>query len=285
MRCTRVEAAIELDGLMKAILFDLDGVLYQGETALPGAPEVLGWVRREGIPHRFLTNTTSRPRAAIREKLARMGLPVATDQILTPPVAARDWLAERQASPVALFVPKATREDFSGLEILGDDAQAGAGAVVLGDLGEGWDFSTLNRAFRLLMAEPRPWLIALGMTRYWRAADGLRLDTAPFVAALQHAAGIEPVVLGKPAAPFFRAALQAVGAEAAQTLMIGDDIRGDIGGAQRAGIRGLLVRTGKFHPRDLEGDIRPEGLIDSVADLPRWWRANATERPLPGHSE
>jgi HAD superfamily hydrolase (TIGR01458 family) len=266
---------------MKAILFDLDGVLYEGETALPGASEVLDWVRREGIPHRFLTNTTSRPRAAIREKLARMGLPVAADEILTPPVAARDWLADRHASPVALFVPAATREDFSGLQILGDDAQVGAGAVVLGDLGEGWDFATLNRAFRLLMEEPRPPLIALGMTRYWRAADGLRLDTAPFVAALQHATGIEPVVLGKPAGPFFRAALRAVGEEAAEALMIGDDIRGDIGGAQRAGIRGLLVRTGKFRPRDLEGDVRPDGVIDSVADLPRWWRQQAAELDPP----
>jgi ribonucleotide monophosphatase NagD (HAD superfamily) len=68
-------------------------------------------------------------------------------------------------------------------------------------LGEGWDFATLNRAFRLLMAEPHPRLIALGMTRYWRAADGLRLDTAPFVVALQHATGIAPVVLGKPDRP------------------------------------------------------------------------------------
>jgi ribonucleotide monophosphatase NagD (HAD superfamily) len=109
------------------------------------------------------------------------------------------------------------------------------------------------------------------MTRYWRAADGLRLDTAPFVVALQHATGIAPVVLGKPARPFFAAALARLGAEASETLMIGDDIRGDIGGAQGAGIRGLLVRTGKFRPRDLRGEIQPDGVIDSIADLPAWW--------------
>jgi HAD superfamily hydrolase (TIGR01458 family) len=145
--------------------------------------------------------------------------------------------------------------------------------VILGDLGSGWDFATLNRAFRLLMAEPRPRLIALGMTRYWRAADGLRLDCAPYVMALRHATGIEPVVLGKPAGPFFEAALRTVGAAADQTLMIGDDIRGDVGGAQRAGVRGLLVRTGKFLPDDLRGDIRPDGVLDSIADLPAWWEA------------
>ena len=53
--------------------------------------------------------------------------------------------------------------------------------------------------------------------------------------------------------------------------MIGDDIRGDIGGAQSAGIRGLLVRTGKFRPRDLPGEIQPDGVIDSIASLPEWW--------------
>lgn len=259
---------------MKAILFDLDGVLYQGGSVLAGAVETLDWVRMAGVDHLFLTNTSSRPRAAIRENLARIGIQVTVEEILTPPVAAHDWLVEQGVSSVALFIPEATRGDFVGLDILSAEAQTGAGAVVVGDLGEGWDFATMNRAFRLLMAEPPPHLIALGMTRYWRAADGLRLDTAPFVVALQHVTGITPVVLGKPAEAFFAAALGKLGAEAAETLMIGDDIRGDIGGAQGAGIHGLLVRTGKFRPRDLRGEIQPDGVIDSIADLPAWWIEN-----------
>jgi HAD superfamily hydrolase (TIGR01458 family) len=259
---------------MKAILLDLDGVLYQGESALAGASEALDWMRRRGILHLFLTNTTSRPREAIRKKLAGMGITIASDEIVTPPVAARDWLIGQGVSRVSLFVPKATRGDFEGLNILPEQVQRGCQAVVVGDLGEGWDFPTLNRAFRLLMDEPRPRLIALGMTRYWHAADGLRLDTAPFVVALQHATGIAPAVLGKPARPFFEAALDKLGAKADETLMIGDDIRGDIGGAQAAGIHGLLVRTGKFRPGDLEGEIHPDGVMDSIADLPDWWTGN-----------
>lgn len=182
-------------------------------------------------------------------------------------------MRERGVTNLALFVPEATRTEFSGISLLPEDRETGAGAVILGDLGAGWDFATLNRAFRLLMAKPHPHLIALGMTCYWRAADGLCLDCAPFVVALSHATDIEPVVLGKPAAPFFQAALRAVGANADETLMIGDDIRGDIGGAEQAGIRGLLVRTGKFRAEDLKGDIRPDGVLDSVADLPQWWQA------------
>ncbi len=261
---------------MRAILFDLDGVIYQGETAVSGAARTLSWVREQEIPHLFLTNTTSRPRSAISEKLQKMGIQVPESEILTPAVATMAWLRERGIKDLALFVPEATRAEFAGMSLLPEDRESGAGAVILGDLGAGWDFATLNRAFRLLMAKPPPYLIALGMTRYWRAADGLRLDCAPFVMALHHAAGIDPVVLGKPAAPFFEAALRAIGANADETLMVGDDIRGDVRGAQQAGIGGLLVRTGKFQPADLEGDIRPDGVLGSVADLPDWWQ-DATE--------
>jgi phospholysine phosphohistidine inorganic pyrophosphate phosphatase len=258
---------------MQAVLFDLDGVIYQGETPIQGAADAVDWFRNEGIPHLFLTNTTSRPRRAIAEKLSRFGLEVDEDRILSPPVATRQWLARHANGPVALFVPKATRAEFSTLEVLSSDAESGAAAVILGDMGEDWDFETLNRAFRLLMDEPQPALIALGMTRYWRADDGLRLDTGPFVAALQQATGIEPVVLGKPAAPFFETALQMSGSEAAQTVMVGDDIRGDIGGAQSAGLKAVLVRTGKFKPEDLEGEIRPDAVIEDVTALPDWWQS------------
>jgi len=100
------------------------------------------------------------------------------------------------------------------------------------------------------------------------------LDCAAFAMALSHATGIEPLVLGKPAVPFFEAALRTLGASAGDTLMIGDDIRGDIGGARDAGVGGILVRTGKFRLDDLKGDIRPVAVLDSIADLPRWWQAH-----------
>ncbi len=258
---------------MDALLIDLDGVIYQNEAALPGAAETLRWIDDKAIPQLFLTNTTSRPRFAIVERLAAMGLQVDATRILTPAVAAREWLAAAAPGPVALFVPDATREDFEGLDILPEEAEAGAAAVVVGDLGRLWDFDRLNRAFRLLMAEPAPRLLALGMTRYWRAEDGLRLDTAPFVAALREASGREPVVLGKPARPFFETALKLLGAAPERSVMIGDDIQGDVGGAQAAGLSGVLVRTGKFRAADLERDIHPTAVLDGIGDLPGWWES------------
>lgn len=255
---------------MTALLIDLDGVLYESGRPVPGAAEAVAWLEREGIPFLFVTNTTSRPRRAIVEKLAHFGITADEDAILTPPFAAARWLARQALEPIALFVAPATAEEFVALEIAAVDSTSVA-AVVVGDYGERWDFAELNRAFRLLMQTPQPALVALGMTRYWRAEDGLRLDTAPFVMALAHASGAEPVVLGKPARPFFESALAMLGAAANDTLMIGDDIRGDIAGAQSAGIRGALVRTGKFRDSDLDEDIRPHAVIDSIAELPGRW--------------
>ncbi len=259
----------------RGLLIDLDGVLYEGDTAVPGAADAIAWLERERVPHLFLTNTTSRPRSALTEKLAGMGIDAPPEVILTPPVAADRWLAEHAPGPAALFVPEATAGELASVEHLGDAAETGAASVVLGDLGEGWTFAKLNRAFRLLMDEPPPRLVALGMTRYWRAPGGLQLDVAPFVAALECATGAEAVVLGKPAPAFFEAGAAMLGCTPAELVMIGDDVVGDVGGAQRVGARGVLVRTGKFRPGDDEGETRPDAVLDSIADLPGWWAREA----------
>lgn len=256
---------------MAGILFDLDGVFYVGEQPIAGAVEALDWVRRAGIPHAFLTNTTSCPRATLVQRLARLGIALEAGQVLTPAVAAARWIATQGGGAAALFVPEPTREDFASLPLAARDAAAGVGAVVVGDLGEAWDFATLNAAFRLLMGPGRPALVALGMTRYWQAPDGLRLDVGPFVAALQCASGRAPVVLGKPAPAFFEIALAMIGGEPQDVIMVGDDIRGDVAGAQAAGLGAVLVRTGKFRPADLREGIEPQAVLESVADLPRWW--------------
>jgi len=255
---------------LQAILFDLDGVLYQDESAIAGAKEVVAWVREQGIPHMFLTNTTSRSRSAIVAKLQTMGIDISPQALLTPPTAAATWLSESGLRNIALFVTESTASEFSAFS--SGDEEGAVDAVVVGDLGERWDFATMNRAFRLLMSDREPPLVALGMTRYWLAEGGLRLDVGPFVKALEYATGREAVVMGKPALHYFQAALSKLGIPAAQTLMIGDDIRGDVEGAQHVGMKALLVRTGKFRPADLSLGIQPAGVLDSVADLPDWWR-------------
>jgi len=256
---------------VRAILFDMDGVLYNSETPIEGAAEVMRWVREQRIPHLFVTNTSSRGRRQLKEKLNRFGIAAEENDILTPALATAGWLREQTSGPVALFVKPAARSEFDGLTILPDQAEAGARYVVIGDLQEAWDFRTLNRAFRLLHSDREAVLLALGMTRYWQASDGLRLDVAPFVAALEHATGRQAMVFGKPGAPFFHAAASRMGVPASQILMIGDDIETDVAGAQRAGLKGALVRTGKFRPADLECGVTPDVVLESIRSLPEWW--------------
>jgi phospholysine phosphohistidine inorganic pyrophosphate phosphatase len=257
--------------ICKALLIDLDGVIYQDEQLIEGAIDTLEWIGQHRIPHLYLTNTTSRPRAALLEKFRTLGFDAELDDVMTPVVAANQWLRQRNLHKLALFVPGSIRSEFDDFESVDLEHDEMVDAVVIGDLGEAWDFDLLNRAFRFLMQEPKPVLIALGMTRYWRARDGLRLDVAPFIRALECAASCEAFVVGKPSAAFFELSLQKLRCDAEQAFMIGDDIVGDINAAQLCGIRGIQVRTGKFRNADLDCGIEPFAIIDSIAGLPSWW--------------
>jgi phospholysine phosphohistidine inorganic pyrophosphate phosphatase len=256
---------------MRGILFDLDGVLYNSEEPIGGAADTVRWVKAKGIPHLYVTNTTSRGRSALVEKLRGFGIVADRNQIMTPCVAAAEWLRAHHEGAVALFVRPKTLEEFEGIPRLPKESESGARYVVIGDLGYAWDYRTLNRAFRILHSDPESVLVALGMTRYWQAQDGLQLDVAPFIAALEHATGRNSLVFGKPAAAFFAAAAQKLGLPASEIVMIGDSIETDVAAAQRAGMKGILVRTGKFRQPDLDGETISDGILDSIRDLPAWW--------------
>ncbi len=264
-----------------ALLIDLDGVLYQENDLIAGALETMQWIEAQHIDYLFVTNTTSKSRALIVKKIEQMGFNTEQNRIITPIVATSQWLKNKSISSVELFVKSNACEDFSDLKTADDRSQSPVEAVVIGDLGKDWDYATLNRAFRLLMQEPQPVLIALGMTRYWRGDDGLNLDVAPFIKALEHAADCRVEVIGKPSQSFYHSALSLLGYQGDRVIMIGDDIVGDVEGAQKAGIRGLLVKTGKFRKQDLESSIEVNGLLDSFADLPSWWQDNIADFDYP----
>ena len=247
---------------MGGLLFDLDGVIYNGEVAIDGAAEAIAWVREEGIPHLFLTNASSRGRGAIAEKLTRMGIPTSVTQIMSPAAAAADWLRAHAAGPAALFIRDKTKPEVEGVAL----SDSVARYVVVGDLGELWDFHTLNRAFRLLHGNPDCELIALGLTRYWKAEDGLRLDTAPYVAALECATGKKARVFGKPGREFFHAAAAKLSLAPEELVMVGDDLVTDIEGAKKAGLKAILVRSGKYSSADTPQG--PDLTMDSVESLP-----------------
>lgn len=254
--------AAALEGV-EGLLLDLSGVIYVQDEAVPGAAEALERLRSAGIPIRLVTNTTMRPRRSILDRLERLGIEVDEAELITPASLAARRCAEAGYDSVSLVVLDELREDLEGLERRGDSADA----VVVGDLGESWDYDVLNRAFRELMDGAA--LIALQRNRYWETSEGLSLDAGPFVAALEYASGREAQVMGKPSPAFFELAVGELGVAPERVAMVGDDVEADVGGAMDAGLAGILVRTGKYR-EDLveESGIEPNATVDSVADLP-----------------
>jgi HAD superfamily hydrolase (TIGR01458 family) len=254
--------AAALEGI-EGLLLDLSGVLYVQDEAVSGAAEALRRLRDRGIPVRLVTNTTMRPRRSILERLERLGLEADPSELLTPATLAARRCAEAGYESVLLVVLDDLREDLEGLEEKRDSVDA----VIVGDLGDRWDYEVLNRAFRRLMDGAD--LIALQKNRYWETSEGLSLDAGPFVSALEYATGREAEVVGKPSPAFFELALGELGVSADRAAMVGDDVEADVGGAMDAGLAGILVRTGKYR-EDLvrESGIEPTATVDSIADVP-----------------
>jgi HAD superfamily hydrolase (TIGR01458 family) len=248
---------------VRAVLLDLDGVLYVEDEPIAGAVDAVERLRRTGVGIRFVTNTTTRSRAATLSHLGALGFEVVEGELMTPVVLARQLCHDRCHQRVALFVADET--DFEGLDVV--SGEQGADAVIVGDLGDRWTYAELNRAFRVVMEGAD--LIALQKNRFWQRADGLALDAGPFVAALEYATGSEATVVGKPSPDFFGEVLRGLDTQAADALMVGDDVDTDIGGAMAAGLAGVLVRTGKYRDGLVRAsDVAPTAIVDSMADVP-----------------
>ena len=252
----------------QAVLLDLDGVLYVEDTPVPGAREAVESMRDAGLALRFVTNTTSRSRPATLEKLRGLGFAIDPDELITPAALAVRHCTRHGLRRVSLLMNDEVKRDFAELE----EEDAHPQAVIVGDLGERFDYSSLNRAFRQLMDGAE--LVALQKNRYWLREDGLSLDVGPFVAALEYAAGLDAYVVGKPAPGFFGEVLSGLELTAESVVMVGDDVETDVGGALHAGLAAILVRTGKYREEAVRASgIEPTATVDSIADVPDLLRA------------
>jgi HAD superfamily hydrolase (TIGR01458 family) len=247
----------------RAVLLDLDGVLYVEDEPVPGAAQAVERLRAAGLTLRFVTNTTSHSRDATLEKLSALGFQVGDEELITPALLALQYCRERGHRRVSLLMTDEVKADFAELE----GAEHEPDAVIVGDLGERFAYEVLNSAFRQLLAGAEK--VALQKNRYWLREDGLSLDVGPFVAALEYAAACEAHVVGKPAAAFFGHVLEGVATPPDRAVMVGDDIESDIGGAVSAGLPAILVRTGKYRSDAvLASGIQPTATVDSIADMP-----------------
>ena len=253
---------------IRAVLIDIDGVLTVSWKPLPGAVAALHRLRAAAVPLALVTNTTSRTRASIASTLAGAGFPVTDADILTAPVIAAAYLHDRYPGARCLLLSSGDiTEDLAGLTFAQESDPAPADVVLVGGAGPEFSYHALNQAFSHLQRGAR--LVAMHRGLYWRTSEGLQLDAGAFLAGLEQAAGTEADVVGKPAPAFFATALGRLGADAAGTVMVGDDIETDVLAAQRQGLTGVLVKTGKYLPRTHRAASgTPDDVLDSFADLP-----------------
>ncbi|OPY54507.1 MAG: putative HAD-hydrolase [Methanosaeta sp. PtaU1.Bin060] len=249
---------------MKAFLIDLDGVLYVGKKPVAGARECLDLMESRGYGYRFVSNSTRRRRSSVAARLNEMGYEISEERIFTPPLAAIEHMRRSGRERCFLLAAGDVHRDFedAGITIAEKDVDY----VVVGDAGERFTFENLNMALRLILEGAE--IMALERDRYWMQSDGLVLSTGPFVAALEYATGKRAELMGKPARDFFGLALRDLGVKPEDAAMIGDDILTDVQGAQQMGMKGFLVKTGKYRKDAVAGSgVTPDLVLDSLATL------------------
>jgi HAD superfamily hydrolase (TIGR01458 family) len=251
---------------LRGVLLDIDGVLHVSMQPVTGAAEILHWLERQGYQTCFVTNTTTCSRATLVERLRAIGLPLTEERVVTAPVATANYIRQHYPGKRCWLLTKGdTARDFAGIELV----ESHADLVVIGGAEELLTYENMNHAFRMLMDGAV--LLATHTNLYWRTSEGLQLDSGPYVHALELATGQRAIVLGKPNLAFFEQALLTIGVLPHEAVMVGDDIENDIGGAQEAGLRSVLVCTGKYNAQSpLLERIHPDALLPSIVDLPGW---------------
>jgi HAD superfamily hydrolase (TIGR01458 family) len=249
---------------IRGLLLDLDGVFYVSNHLLPGAIETLDFLRSRHIPFRIVTNTTTLSRASLVDKVRRIGLPLEISDVINAPFAAALYLHSLGSPRCRFVVAEDTRSEFAEFTSVDSDPDY----IVLGDIEDQVSYNLLNTIFNQMVDGAS--LVALHKGKFWQTAEGLKVDLGLFVAGLEYTTGKIATVIGKPSPTIFALALKELGIPTNECAMIGDDLYNDVGGAQLAGLKGILIRTGKYRSGpDAETRVIPDGVIDSLRDLPR----------------
>ncbi len=270
---------------VRALILDADGVLLYAGKPLPGAVAALLRLEAVSIPYRVVTNYSSAHRRSLAAGVSRsFGIAVDPARLITAASAAAGYTARHHRGE-PLFVlasPDALREWEGQHTLTPDEAErdtAGIRAVVIGDAGDDLSFRNLNIAFRAIRAGAA--FVAMHRNPWWVTAQGVTLDAGALVAGLEYSLERRAIVSGKPSQVVFREAAAALAEEIASAgpgprlrlrdiAMVGDDLQTDVAGAHRAGLRGILVLSGKTDSAMVEaaaaaGKLRGSARPDAVA--------------------
>ncbi len=266
----------------------MDGVLYRGDRAIPGAANLVGLLHEAGLLVRYATNNSMFTRDQYVERLAEMDIPATATEIVTSTSATIEHL-RRHLPEVRTVLAVGAAGMVDELRAAGflvtpiaeaaeaEDATASVDAAdaVLVGLDPDFDERRLAAAAAAVRSGAR--LIATNADARYPTPSGFRPGAGAMVAAIAEAAGATPLVIGKPEPAMFTAILEAAGVEAPAAVVIGDNPDSDIAGAHRSGITSVLVLTGVTDADQavgLTGERRPDNVVGDPAaawDLLSGW--------------
>jgi HAD superfamily hydrolase (TIGR01458 family) len=250
--------------LRPSFLIDINGVLYVGNRPVAGAAEAIDFLRDSDYSFRFISNATQSCRETLHKKLRKFGFDIREKELFTAPVAAARYVKKTRMKKCFLITTGDVYKDFKKEGIAHTDKRPDH--VVIGDAGRNFTYERMNAAFNHILEGAD--LIAMEKDRYWRSPDGLALCGGSYTAALEYATGIKATLIGKPSRVFLHMALADMDARPKNTILIGDDLITDVAGAQRAGMRGFLVTSGKHDRKDAKRSvIKPDAILGSIADI------------------
>ena len=257
---------------MRAVLFDMDGVLYRGNQALPGVNELLAFLAEQSVAYACVTNNASRTREQFSAKLQAMGIGVPPERIITSATATSVWLRTRAPRGTTVFAigMDGLREALFGDGYFVEQAERPEYVVV------GADFEVTYAKLRTACYAIRAGATFIGTNpdTTFPMEDGIAPGVGALILALEAASDARATIIGKPERAMFDTALQMLGVGAADALAVGDRLDTDILGAIRAGVPSALVLTGVTTPEEARaGEIRPDAVFDDLPHLLTTWQA------------
>lgn len=250
------------------VLLDLDGTVYLGDGAVPGAAEAIADLRARGARLAFVTNDPVSARADYSRRLGGIGISVGTDELVTCAWATAQLVAEEHPGARVLALGSAAWLDehrLAGLVLVEDYREADVLSLGGDDT---FGFRELETAIRAILGGAA--FYGSNRDGTFPGADGPSPGAGALIAAVEYATGTPARCAGKPATGMFHEAQRLLGQ--GRYLMVGDRLDADVAGAHAAGIDAALVLTGSTSARDVAAWEGPQPIVvlGSIAELPAY---------------
>ncbi|MEM7582075.1 MAG: HAD-IIA family hydrolase [Acidobacteriota bacterium] len=254
--------------MIRALLFDLDGTVYRGREAVPGAIPFIAGLADRGVRHLYVTNRSNRTQQRVCDQLRGYGIACEPEEVLTSAEATAEWIGSGSAYCIGeIGLTQALERRGVTLVDTPDEAELPPPPdyVVVG-LDRGLTYRKLEVAGRWILAGAT--FVGTNPDVALNSDYGVSPGAGSVQVALQAMTGVAPTVIGKPEAAMIEIALEHLDLPPGDVVMVGDNLETDIRGGIRAGLRTALVLEGISTRQDVErSDLEPTWIAESFDEL------------------